>query len=412
MRKKKPKFKGLLEQYKGLSFAEAAEQISKKYANREIDRAQRSAYNLAMKMLARRQEIERQKLLAEQAVKSQQQAMQQQMAMNNTGVAQQQAEAQGASAPQEMQFAFGGFTDPEDQITNRYSTPVSKPLDPLPGIPQSTTATRIADLAKNTIQGFKPPKKRNYGQSSFSAKLEDLSKNAYTPAILGTAINFGANAALMAGGYDKFDPMYNPNENESLRMLERTRLNDASLRERVLSSFNKARMNTDSVRSSSVQNALSADIAQREAAALADTKLNIDKVNMQADASLANALATFGGQKMQAMERARTLTTTSKSNYQSNLSTASGAIADSLKFFTENKLNTIQQKMLARTLALKYKDFGISQEVVDKYQRGELPEEEFLTIAANAFGLSNLPAWDDYMEYRKKNKNKDKNKTE
>lgn len=419
------KRKGINKKFKGLTFADAVRKLEKKYPDREVDRLQRSAFKLAVNMLQRKQELKKKTLAADKAIDTISQ-------MQDTAI--NTPEVQLGT----QQFAYGGFLD--ELFKKRKTKSGIEPLSPIFNVKSLSTAGSSRDpeyivpappkevfkVSDKQLERAQETMARSFTPSStnpdFMAGAEEeaaknkkrkplekvkefFTDNVYGPAVLGQIINTGINTALLSGGYDKYAPIENPNKGQVLDLLSRSRMNDTALQNRILSAFNKARAQLDDVRSSSVQRALEANLAAREAAAGLSADAQVQQSNIQADRVLANALATFGAQDVQARERARQLTMQTKANYQTGISQLGASISDSLAGITDIKANTLQQEIVANILDKRFRTFGVDKKTIKRALNGDKDAIELIRVKTGQ-DLSNIVSFNDYYNQEKEKKNK------
>ncbi len=131
--------------------------------------------------------------------------------------------------------------------------------------------------------------------------------NIYTPVALGKGLEFAGKLAMLAGGYDKVAPEYNPYEADIRRRMQGRSIDMQAIKENILSSENKALDNTSNVRSEAVRQAIQNSIFRGTQKNLADVSLQEQQINNQYDADYASTLNQLGQQKSSGRSICRTI---------------------------------------------------------------------------------------------------------
>lgn len=360
--------KDIKERYKGLSFAQAAEKIAKKYKNREINDIEMNSYNAEMQSLYNLQESKK-------------------------------------AANEEGKMMYGGKTKYEDgsptiptlDLLSGVSSinPVeidlpkvdafSTPTDTIPTLDLRVEYDRpMPDLTGNIIEEPQKDKKSNFLES------------AYAPAILGQALSTALNASQLIGGYDKVAPEYNPYEQDVRRIMEDRKIDMTALQNQIVSGYQAADANIANTRSAAMANALRANALAGTQTQLERASMNEQQANIGLQGQLAQTLDSLGQQRSRANTIAEDLTARNKGVFQNELSKLGVSIADSAKFFSRMKMNERQTEMMAKVLNNKYADFGVDSQVLVKYVNGQASDDEIMKLK-QLFGES-LPDFAEFMK--------------
>lgn len=355
------KYKSVLEKYKGMSFSEAANQIGKKYKYRDVDTLQKAAYNEELKALQREQEKRKMMQEVSNVFKM---GMGGKLKYDNGGNPLEDIIMNPTG--QRSDFAY---TTPK-YIPNKLETIKLSPLTPT-----FDENNPPSDLIKPTSLDSA----KNFNSSSLQDKESD-GVSAYLPSIIGQGLSTAINAGILGGGYDKFNPIDNPNTSRIENLMAERGIDYTAARNDIISGFNAARANNQRAGSANVANALdtnSLNITQNNL-----EKLSMDQqlANNQFKGDLASTLNSLGQQSVNASNIARNLNVGSKSNFQSELSKFGVSLADSGKFFTRNQLNQNVQNTVIDMLNLKYANFGINKEVANRIVEGKATDEDILAL--------------------------------
>lgn len=302
-----------LSKYKGKSFADVAEIISKKYKNRDNDPLQMRSFKMEITALRDAQEAVRPVdnnfsmggVLAEQGKES----------LEAIG----KAFVRGLTMPKRFN---GGPTDPElDYLTkNMTQFDFSKALPtfnfakPLVGtnkteatetptisdtnqnnlsfqaqstlnkgmfdVDQALARMKSKDLSSNNLSSIFNSEEPRLGVEAEPDKVEKegglkrfLKDNVYAPLVAGKGIEALGKGLMLAGGYDKVDPNYNPYEQSIRNLMEGQGTNTQAIENKILSQQEAAMANTGNVRSTAAQQALQQAIYSQTSDALSNLGL-------------------------------------------------------------------------------------------------------------------------------------------
>lgn len=368
----------ILEKFKGKSFSEAAMDITRRYSNRINDPIQQNSFDMEMSILENAQSVER----ARQEVKEQMKT-----------------------------FAYGGVMGgPKKTFStvDEMPVPTQLPLDnlafntnpfaqPWPTHPDQINPMQVADPL-NTQVGDTTQLTSNPAVTLIDSntRVSNPSVNtrqgmsAYTPALIGQGISTALNAGLLLGGYDKEAPVTNPYTSDIKNQMANRSVDTTQQRNQILSAYNASREGLKNVRSANIQNALSANLANITQDNLAQSKLQEQQINNTYAGEYSNLLNNLGQQDVNATVLSNENTARNKGNWQSNLSALGSNVAENAKFFTTQKLNTIQNKLMGDILNTKYQEFGLNKEVVDRLSAGQTTPED-LVVLKSVYGEEAVP---------------------
>ena len=378
------KKKDIIQQYKNLSFSEAAEAIGKKWKNKDTDLIEKNSYNQELQALADFQEKKKVVAQMQDAIK--------------------QFKC-GGKLPQHAYGGLLGEPDPNAAI------PLADPLFggnylpplQLPNTNYGTRPETILGYAKTSITpgvavqpfddtAFGMPQvpeggfKVGVDESNVSTQPRTTGEmSAYTPALIGQGLSTVLNAGILAGGYDKVAPVDNPYESQVKNLLTSRGIDTTQQRNQILSAYNAAKDNLSNTRSANVNTALNANLLNVTQDNLAESKLQEQEINNQYVGEYANVLQGLGQQKANTQVYAEDMTARNKGAWQSNLSSFGASAADNSEFFTTQKLNTIQNKLLSDILDQRYADVGLNKDIANRLSSGKTTPED-IVVLKKAYG--------------------------
>ena len=397
----------IMDKYKGLSFADAAEKIANKYKDRNINTITASSYEYEMKELAKMNELAK---LKEQVTKMQKEGKTiAQGGVNLNGVPEWEQQNVGISPFEEPIDYLGKIGIP---LNNNMFNAQSEHYKSL-GIPPVTQTA----LPPSAYRGLAPTSQNDkYNPADFNSNVagaasmvpgiggagkpvtyddkfkEDVSKTGkkgffsklkddpYTPAYIGAGISALTNGLMLAGGYDKVNPQYNMYENDIKRLMQSRGINSDSLRQGVLGNQNAALDSARNVRSSNVNQALNQNIFNSTSDALSNIGLQEQQGNNAYKGEYATMLGNLGSQRAQANVIAEDLTARNKGQFQSNLSAFAANVADNSKFFTKAKLAERYDNLMSTVLANKYPDVTLGENIHQKVKDGSLTIDDIIKM--------------------------------
>jgi len=414
------KKKNISEAYKNLTFAEASKKIDSKFKNKDTDPIEKKSFELEMSILESEQSKAKTIDTMTKALKEFKRggrlpkyggggeldplqkalllASQQMGGVNQLGLAQGQKMAQGL---------IGANTDyMSSQIPVSIPSALSNPLNAITGYevqnpfsfnvqqPVNTTSSNILSSGIPDTSGLVS------GVNSVITGANNLSKgvqtnnggikersgmSAYTPALIGQGLSTLINTGILAGGYDKVNPVENPYESQVKNLMASRRIDTTQQTNSILSAYNAARQNLNGARSINVRNALDANLGNINADNLAESNLNQQVQNNQYSADLASTLNNLGQQKVASRTYSEDATARNKGNFQSNLSALGTNIADSGEFFTNKMTNDNYNKIMGDVLSNKYQNVGLNPEVLQRMKEGKSTPED-ISVLKTVYG--------------------------
>lgn len=303
------------EKYKGLSFAEVAEKIGKKYKDRDINAISQRSFQQEMNELKTLQEAYRVK-------------------QDLTGKA--------VSNDTNVPMAFNGLSlDPTKLISD---SPLNFMNISQLNIDQGNKLFG-SEASTPGIQNIQYP--NNVTPLASTNKIKD---NPYTPMAIGKGVEALGKGLMLAGGADKYEPITNPNKEEALNLMRNLGVNNEAARNEVIAQQEAAMANVGNVRSSAVQQALQQNILGQTADQLSRLELQKQGVRNQLGTQLASTLLQTGQQDVAAQERARQLNIASKAGYQQNVLNMLESIGATGQEVTEFKQGIANNEFVAKLI--------------------------------------------------------------
>jgi len=424
--------KSVLERYKGLSFADAAQKVSDKYKDRFTDSLKQKAFEEEMQLLFKKQQLDTMK---KQLAEKKQNKQNSPSSVTNSEVPQME----------QQEFALGGFVNPsgsgglvpddilqtlnavppanhnmlaslnaEQGIQDRVAERLEKKAQAgnlIERLPQKQPElgnqnTDVKGMLNDIYQGVELGSDFNWdldsvlsdtstgsstkSKKSFSDRLKDM--NAYAPALAGAGVNMFANLAMLSGGYDKVSPALNPYEDEIKTKVDSMSINKDAIRDKIMSSYGRARDNTSNLRSEATRQAVLQGANTDIAGKLAETELVTQQGMNQILGQQANIYNTLGMQKANAEFQAAELEARNKGTYQTAVSQAAAQAGNIGKFFTMSKLNKAQNDVMLKILNEKGLDFKLNEDLTRQLQSGVIDTEQALVQLVNSGQLTKAQA--------------------
>jgi hypothetical protein len=374
-----------LSKYKGKSFADVAEIISKKYKNRDNDPLQMRSFKMEITALRDAQEAVRPVddnfsmggVLAQQGMES----------LESIG----EAFARGLAMPK--RFNGGDITLPtvnviaDDESIARQPLNIQAVSDKEPTQPDLYSAIRanMAQTAQRMTTDTLPTKDNIVGDIPANS-LEEVVKtdttaenqnnekdrkksNVFSPMAIGKGIEALGKGLMLAGGYDKFDPNYNPYEQDVRRLMESQGIDTQAVENKILSQQEAAMANTGNVRSTAVQQALQQGAFAQTSDALANTELQQQQLRNQLASQTANTLNQLGQQRVQAKNIATQLNAQSKAGYQQSVVNLLESVGAAGEEITSYKQGILTNEMTAKLL--EQENVRINPSCLADYQSGK-----------------------------------------
>lgn len=396
---------------KQITFAEKAKQINKRYKNRDSNAQEMRGWEIEMENLMRQQERARLKELAIQSLKNYQKPTNASkyetggpLNFNPTGNYQDNRFLPLPSVPTtpavpDSPLYPNPFQSNPDTAT--YTTPVPNVADGLKdGIyqPDRLPQLPIKPIVPGQIGTNSTPQ---VGEVQAGIQDRTSGGNMYTPLAVGKGIEFAGKLAMLADGYDKVKPQYNPNESRVESLMADRNIDTAALENNALSQQNVALANLSDVRSPNVKRALVQNAIQGTLRNLQDTKLQENQMRNQYSSDYANTLNNLGQQRSAAEVYAENLNTQSKSNYQQGLQNMLLSVGELGQGLTNKAAHTRQSQLVGKFLFTKDFTAGNLGDLITKAERGEeVTQDDFIKLYASK-GKSAQQASADWEEYRK-----------
>lgn len=331
------KNKSVREKFKGLTFASASKKISDKYKNRETSSIEQKSYLAEMEQLMALQESLKTIAANKRPFKA-------------------------------SKFDFGGWLSALNGIASTVPTTVPS----LPTIPTVANGVQapirplpVASMSISDAEPFAPAVTDNamYTQP-------DRRSNIYTPVTVGKAVEGAGKLAMLASGYDKVAPQYNPFESDIRRTMNRG-INMDTVRQQVLGNQNNALNATSNIRSEAVRQAINNRTFANTSDALANVSLQEQQTNNQYKADMASTLNNLGQQRTQANILQDQLNQASKSNWQIGLSNALTDAYNTGKELTNLRATNRQQALLGEVLKTRNFEFNNVEDLMKRMSTGE-----------------------------------------
>lgn len=359
--------------FKGLSFSQAAKKISDKYGNRDTDAIQQRSFLAEMNELMRHQEMIKLKESAGKAIRGYRQPVE---------------------ASSYAKKALGGGLDPIQmynvgQQTGEFINYNNQPTDWDAQDPWAGTMMAQASAGQTVTPMLPtiPPKpvastapvnlpdvdfQQGGSKSKPFAGFEDWAKNnVFSPLMVGKGVEAVGKLAMLATGYDKTVPQYNPFESKIRQLMETRGIDLTQAKQDILSAENAAMGNLDAARSSNVRTALAQNLSNQSASNLARTSMQQQQIKSQQQGEYSQVLNNLGQQRVQAENYAEQLTQQSKAGYQMGLQNILESVGGTGQKVTDYRANIAQQKLI--NSVLQTKDFKVADPTgaIEKAIRGD-----------------------------------------
>lgn len=400
---------------KQITFAEKAKQINKRYKNKDSNAQEMRGWEVEMENLMRQQEAARMKELAIQSLREYRKPT--------------NASKYETGGPlTDMMAQTVNYLNPNVPSSNLFPNPFQSNIPPVNTAQALDAGNLLSTGQLGTVgnykesKGFESPFQRiatpptlattpimktpQVKVSSNSSEVVDDRNivgdadkgtgNLYAPLAIGKGIEFAGKLAMLADGYDKVKPQYNPNESRVESLMANRSIDTAALENNALSQQNVALANLTDVRSPNVKRALVQNAIQGTLRNLQDTKLQENQMNNQYKADYANTLNNLGTQKVQADNYAEQLNTQSKSNYQQGLQNMLATVGNVGQKVTDYKTTVAQQELVTSMLSTKNFKAGSASAIQEKLRQGiPLEEGDFIQLYTSN-GKSKDEALTDY----------------
>lgn len=362
--------KHVTEKYKGQSFSDTSMKVSNKYKDRDLNRMSERSFNFEIGELMKHQE--RLKLTEKimDAIKN-------------------YRKPTNAS-----KYVWGG-TLPTDNTVLTTDNELKQPF-----------VANVDGAMKYPILQAQPGGMPNFTNIKTGLDLsgvQDWVKNdIYAPVTLGKGLEFAGKLAMLASGYDKVNPEYNPYESDIRTKMASRRTDLGQVQEQIASGINAGLDNTRNVRSEAVRQALNQNLFNTATTNLANTSLQEQDLKNQYGAQYASTLDTLGQQRVQANRYAEQLNQQAKGNYQLGLQGALETVGNAGQKLTDYRAGIAQQRILTSMLQTSNFQMGDAKDILNKAEAGErLTVDDFIKLAETNGKTSN-DGIQLFLEYKKK----------
>ncbi len=394
------KSKSLETKYKDTSYADVSTKISKKYKNRDLNKHDQNSFLVEMRQLMMMQEKSKlAKLITESIDKYRKPVNASKYAKGGTlptddTLITTDNELQAYSALPSMDNTLM-TTDKQLLPTTTLTTPptynanVSGYMQPNSGLP-----------ILHAQPGGTPSTIQATNQGGDGTNF--LGDNIYAPLMLGKGVELAGKLAMLAGGYDKVAPEYNPYESDIRRKMSERSIDLGQVRQQIAGATNAGLVNTGNVRSEAVRQSLAQNIINSAQGNLANTSVQQQQINNGYRGEEAQTLNTLGQQRVQANNYAEQLNQQSKGNYQLGLQNMLETAGNAGQRVTDYKANVAQQNILASVLETANFKMGDAGEIINKANSGaKLELDDFIKLAESN-GADAQTGTNMFLEYRKK----------
>ena len=394
------KSKSLETKYKDTSYADVSTKISKKYKNRDLNKHDQNSFLVEMRQLMMMQEKSKlAKLITESIDKYRKPVNASKYAKGGTlptddTLITTDNELQAYSALPSMDNTLM-TTDKQLLPTTKLTTPPTYNAN-VAGYMQSNSGLPIL----HAQPGGTPSTVQATSQGGDGTNW--LGDNIYAPLMLGKGVELAGKLAMLAGGYDKVAPEYNPYESDIRRKMSERSIDLGQVRQQIAGATNAGMVNTGNVRSEAVRQSLVQNIINSAQGNLANTSVQQQQINNSYRGEEAQTLNTLGQQRVQANNYAEQLNQQSKGNYQLGLQNMLETAGNAGQRVTDYKANVAQQNILASVLETANFKMGDAGEIINKANSGaKLELDDFIKLAESN-GADAQTGTNMFLEYRKK----------
>ena len=394
------KSKSLETKYKDTSYADVSTKISKKYKNRDLNKHDQNSFLVEMRQLMMMQEKSKlAKLITESIDKYRKPVNASKYAKGGTlptddTLITTDNELQAYSALPSMDNTLM-TTDKQLLPTTKLTTPPTYNAN-VAGYMQSNSGLPIL----HAQPGGTPSTVQATSQGGDGTNW--LGDNIYAPLMLGKGVELAGKLAMLAGGYDKVAPEYNPYESDIRRKMSERNIDLGQVRQQIAGATNAGLVNTGNVRSEAVRQSLAQNIINSAQGNLANTSVQQQQINNGYRGEEAQTLNTLGQQRVQANNYAEQLNQQSKGNYQLGLQNMLETAGNAGQRVTDYKANVAQQNILASVLETANFKMGDAGEIINKANSGaKLELDDFIKLAESN-GADAQTGTNMFLEYRKK----------
>jgi len=381
------KHKNIATRYKGLSFSTAATKISKKYPDRDTNAISMRSFLAETDELIKLQEVMRAKEISMESI-----------AKNKRPFKASKFEFGGELWQQAGNLVSSGLpgipVSPNiNWLAQQHQQPNS-PVQPVPTIPtlnngvnpyataktgaMNTPLTPLATKMPTSVQSqdnltFGNNPQSITGTSTDSNPFTPPTKrsNIYTPVAIGKGLEFAGKAFMVADGYDKVAPQYNPYESDIRRTMQSRGINMDAIKQQLLSGQNRGIDASSNIRNESTRQALNNATIRGSSNALANVSMQEQQLSNQYAADYASTLNNLGGQRVQANNYAENLNNQSKAGYQMGLQNVLESVGGAGQEVTNLRASMRQQGLLSEVLKTKNFELTNAEDVIKRMSAGE-----------------------------------------
>lgn len=384
------KHKNVANRYKGLSFSTAATRISNKFPDRDLNAISMRSFVAEMDSLIALQEVMRAKEISMESIEKNKRPFKASKFEFGGELWQQAGNLVNSALP-------GIPVSPNiNWLAQQHQQPNS-PVQPVSTIPTLnngvTPPARPMDglTAPNPVspdsQAFTPPTKRS---------------NIYTPVAIGKGLEFAGKAAMLAGGYDKVAPQYNPYESDIRRTMQSRGINMDAIKQQILSGQNRGIDASSNIRNESTRQALNNATIRSSSNALANVSMQEQQLSNQYTADYASTLNNLGGQRVSANNFQEQLNNQSKAGYQMGLQNVLESVGNVGASVTDVSANLRQQGLLSQVLKTKNFELENAEDVLKKVSNGEDVTLADMIKIVESQGGDAKTAQDLFLQYKTK----------
>jgi len=266
----------------------------------------------------------------------------------------------------------------------------------LPNQPvQNTVADESNNSAADVPDNIVAPEVK---KTNIFDKLFGKEGNVINTALAGAAANFGINAAMLAGGYDKVAPNTNKYESDVRTMMQGRGIDTTAVENKILGQQNAAMQNLSNTRSANVRNALAQNLNVGSMETQAQAEMQAQQMRNQLTGEYASTLNNLGLQDAQARTNAEELTARNKGAWQTGVSQAGASLLDAGKFATNYRGNENMQKLALQIVNENGKTFQIDPGIIERMKSNTLTPADILTLRN-----TNNPSAQAFADFMEKN---------
>lgn len=384
------KHKNISSRYKGLSFSTAASKVSKKYPNRDSSAIEQRSFIAEMDELIKLQEVMRAKEISMESIEKNKRPFKASKFAYGGELWQQAGNLVNSALPgipvspninwlaqQHQQPNSPIQSVPTIPTLNNGVTPPARPLDSL-GTPNPISPDN---------QAFTPLTKRS---------------NIYTPVAIGKGLEFAGKAAMLAGGYDKVAPQYNPYESDIRRTMQSRGINMDAIKQQLLSGQNRGIDASSNIRNESTRQALNNATIRGSSNALANVSMQEQQLSNQYAADYASTLNNLGNQRVTANNFQEQLNNQSKAGYQMGLQNVLESVGNASGEISNLRAGMRQQGLLSEVLKTKNFELTNAEDIIKKMSAGEDVKLSDMISLISAQGGTQEQAVEIFKEFKTK----------